>query len=101
MLGGLTTCELSVDDGEPQNEQDEVYRNRCDDWNDRAEAWVQNEMTDGHTIENWVQNEMTNGHKLENWAQNEVTDGHKSRMAQKLDPEQDDGLSWNVGQKME
>ena len=77
ILCGLTVCELSVDDGEQRSEQNEVDRNRCDDWNDRAETWVQNEMTNGHKFENWVQNEMTNGHKFENWVQNEMMHGHK------------------------
>ena len=67
-------CELSVD-WKQRSEQNERDRNRCDDWNDRAELWVQNEMTNGHKIENWVQNEMTNGQKIENWFQNEI--GHK------------------------
>ena len=39
MLGALTMCELSVDDGEQQSEPDGVDRNRCADWNDRAETW--------------------------------------------------------------
>ena len=63
MSGGSTMCELSVDGGEQQSEQNEVDRNRCDDWNDRAETWVQNEMTNGHIIESWGQNELTDGHK--------------------------------------
>ena len=42
---------------EQRNEQNEVDRNRCDDWNDRAEKWVQNEMTDGYEIE------LTDSHK--------------------------------------
>ena len=33
MLGGLTMCELSVNDGEQQSEQNEGDRNQCDDWN--------------------------------------------------------------------
>ena len=63
MLGGLTMCELSVDDREQQSGQYEVDRNRCDDWNDRAENWAQNEITNGHQIENWVQDELTDGDK--------------------------------------
>ena len=98
MLGGLTMCEFSVDGGEQENEQGEVDRNRCDDWNDRAEMWVQNEVTNGHKIENWAQN-------IENWVQNELTDGHKKleqqNLAHKLIPEQDDGLSRNLEQKLE
>ena len=43
-------CELSVDDGKQQTEQDKVDRNRRDDWNDRAETLVQNEMTNRHKI---------------------------------------------------
>ena len=91
MSGGLTMCELSVDDGEQQNEQDEVDRNWRDDWSQietwvqnemanghKIEKWFQNEVTNGHKIENWVQNEMMNDHKIENWVQNELTDGHKS-----------------------
>ena len=35
---------------------------------------VQNEMTNGHKIENRFQNEMMNDHKIENWVQNELTD---------------------------
>ena len=38
---GLTMCELSVDDGQQRGEQNAVDRNRRDDWNDRAETWVQ------------------------------------------------------------
>ena len=49
MLGGLTMCELSVDDGEQRS--DEVGRNRIDDWNDRAEHWVQNEVMNDHKFE--------------------------------------------------
>ena len=39
MSGGLTMCELSVDDGEQRSEQNEGDRNRCDDWKDRAEIF--------------------------------------------------------------
>ena len=48
MSGGLKTCEMSVIDGEQQSEQNDGDRYLCDDWNDRAENWVQNELTDGH-----------------------------------------------------
>ena len=72
MLGGLTMCELSVDDGEQQSEQNEGDGDLCDYWNDRTEDWVQNEMANGHKIESWIQNEMTNGHKIESWIQNEM-----------------------------
>ena len=85
MLSGLTMCELSVDDGEQQNEQDETDRNRCDDRNDTAETWVQNQMMNDHKIEIWVQNELTDGHKCwnhrswyRNWIQSKSMDGHKS-----------------------
>ena len=74
---------MSVDDEGQQSEHKVGDRNLCEDWNDTAENWVQNEMVKDHKIENWVQNELTDGHKKlqqENWAQ-------------KLDPEQDDGLS--------
>ena len=54
-------CELSVNDGEQQSEQNESDRNPCDDWNDKTE--------------NRFQNKMMNDHKIENW----LTDGHKSR----------------------
>ena len=73
MKGGLTVCELSVDDGEQQSEQIEGDRNRCDNGNDRAENWVQNEMTNGHKIgtswgtnwhKNWIQNKLTGGHNI-------------------------------------
>ena len=53
--------------------------------------------TKGHNIENWVQNEMTDGHK--SWKLgSERGDGWPQKLeqqisAQKLDPEQDDGLS--------
>ena len=43
-------CELLVDDGKQQIQQDKVDRNRRDDWNDRAETLVQNVMTNGHKI---------------------------------------------------
>ena len=69
-------CELSINDGERQSEQNEGDGNPCDDWNGRTENWVQNEMMKDHKIENWVQNEMTNGHKIENWVQNEMKNGH-------------------------
>ena len=69
-------CELSVDDGKQRSEQNERDRNRCDDWHDRAELGVQNEMTNGQKIENWVQNEMTNGHKIEKWVQSERVNDH-------------------------
>ena len=39
MLGGLTLCELSVDD--------EGQENWYDNWNNWDENWVQNEMPDG------------------------------------------------------
>ena len=55
MLGDLTMCELSVDDGEQQIEQDEVDRNRCNDCNDRIEKGVQNEIMNGHKNASWVQ----------------------------------------------
>ena len=60
------------------NEQNEGDRDVCDDWNDRTENRVQNEITNGHKIENWIQNEMTNSHKVENWVQNEMMNGHKN-----------------------
>ena len=40
MLGGLTMCELSVNDG--------VDKTECDDRSNGVAEWVQNEMTDGH-----------------------------------------------------
>ena len=55
-------CEMSVDDGEQRCEQNTVDRNRCGDWNDRAETWVWNKMKNDHKFENWVQNELTDGH---------------------------------------
>ena len=79
MLGGLTMCEVSVDDGEQRSEQNEGDRNRCDDRNNKAENWVQNEMTDGHK-------------KLEQRM------GH--RLVFKLDSEQADGWSQHVEQKL-
>ena len=51
--------------------KNEVDRNRCDDWNDRAEKWVQNEMTNDHKIESKVQNEMTDGYEID------LTDSHQ------------------------
>ena len=45
-------CELSVDEGEQRNEQSEVDRSQSDDWNDRAEKWVQSEVTNAHRAEN-------------------------------------------------
>ena len=44
MFGGLTMRELLVNDGEQQSEQNDGDRNQCDDWNDKTENWVQNEM---------------------------------------------------------
>ena len=79
MLGGLTMCEVSVDDGEQRSEQNEGDTNRCDDRNDKAENWVQNEMTDGHK-------------KLEQKM------GH--RLVFKLDSEQADGWSQHLEQKL-
>ena len=87
MLGGLTMCELSVDDGEQRSEQNEVHRNRCDDWNDRAETWARNELTNGHKSWNntswytttWIQNKLTGGHNISNrnwqgtWVRNKLT----------------------------
>ena len=61
MSVGLTMCELSVDDEERRSEQNEGGGNRCYNWNDLAENWVQNKMMNDHKIENWV--EMTDGHK--------------------------------------
>ena len=63
-------CELSVNDGEQQSKQNEGDRNQCDDWNDIAENWVENEVMCGHKIENRVLNEMINDNKMENWVQN-------------------------------
>ena len=70
-LGGLTMCELSVDDGEEQNEQDEVDRNRCDNWS-WYRNWIQSKPMDGHKSWNnridhrkWIQCKMTDGY--ENW----------------------------------
>ena len=48
MLGGLTMCELSVDDKGQQSEQNDGDRNRRDNWNNMAKNWDQNELTDGH-----------------------------------------------------
>ena len=76
MYGGLTMCELSVDDGEQQSEQNEFDRNLCDDWNDKTEKSVQNQTTNGHNIEKWVQKEMTDGHK--SWNKIEMTNGQKN-----------------------
>ena len=53
MLGGLTMCELLVND----DEQNDMDGNLCDERNEM--------MTNYHTIENRVQNEMMNGHKIE------------------------------------
>ena len=39
MVGGLTMCELSVDDEEQQSEQNDGDRNLCD-WNDKTEKCV-------------------------------------------------------------
>ena len=41
MLRGLTMCELSVDDGEQQIEQNDGNRNLCDDWINKTEYWIQ------------------------------------------------------------
>ena len=59
-----------------------------------------NEMTNGHKIENCVQNEMTNGHKIEKWVQSEMIKLEQQNLAQKLEPEQDDGLSQKREQKL-
>ena len=47
MLGGLTMCELSVNDEEQQSEQNDGDRNLCDDRKDGTENWSQNEMVSG------------------------------------------------------
>ena len=65
-------CELSVDDERQQREQDDGDKLWHDNWNKWDEHCVQNEMTNGHKIENWVHNEMTDSHKIE------LMDGHKS-----------------------
>ena len=90
-LGGLTICELSVDDERQHSEQDEGNKNWHDNWNNWDENWVQNEMTDGYKIEmtdghrswnnkiwyaNWVQN------KKDNWVCNQLT-GHSSELVVK------------------
>ena len=63
MFGGLTMCELSVNDEEQQSKQNDGDRNLCDDWKDNAENWFQNEMMNGHKSENWVQSD-------DGWPQN-------------------------------
>ena len=63
MLGCLTMCALSVNDGEQQCGHNDGDRNLCDDWKDRAENWVQNEMMYGHLIENGDQKELTDGRR--------------------------------------
>ena len=62
MLGGLTMCELSVDNEGQQSEQDDGDRTLCDGWNDKIENWVEKEMMNGHKIENWVQHKMMDCH---------------------------------------
>ena len=66
MSGGLTMCELSVDDKVQPSEQDDWDRNRHGNLNNKVENWVQYEMTNGHKTKNWVRNEITNGHKSRN-----------------------------------
>ena len=91
--GGLTMCELSVDDEGQQNRkwvQDELmdllqkWRDTWEKWN---KNWVQKELNlrqhDGdkhrHKTENRVQNEMTDGHNIwnknwrDNWVRNRLT----------------------------
>ena len=48
MPGGLTMCELSVDDERQQSEQDDGDSNCHDTSNNWDKNWVQNEMTTGH-----------------------------------------------------
>ena len=121
-------CELSADGEGQQSEQNDGDRNRCDDWNNRAENWIQNEMMGCRKIENGVQHEMMNDHKIENRFQMELTDGHKSwnkriwyrnwirnkmtgcphkmeqklghQVVQKLDSERVDGWSQQFEQKL-
>ena len=72
-------CELSVNDGEQQSEQNDGDRILCDDRNDKTESWVQNEMMNGQKIENCVQNELTGGHNIRSrnwqnhWVRNKLT----------------------------
>ena len=87
MCGGLTICELSVDDEELQSEQNDGDRNMCDDWNDKITNWVKNEMTDGYKIENWVQNELMDGYK--SW--------NNRRWYKQLGSEKADGCLQKVG----
>ena len=64
-------CELSVNDGKQQREHNDGDSNLRDDWNDKTENWVQNELTDGHTSWNnriWhrnrIQDKLTGGHNI-------------------------------------
>ena len=84
MLGGLMMCVLSVEDEGQHSEQGDVDRNWHENWNNWEESWVQNEMTDGHKIE------LTDGHECWN---SRIWDNN-------LDPEQDDGLSQDLEQKL-
>ena len=106
-------CELSVADGGQRCEQNEGDRDLCDDWNDRTENCVQNEMTSGHKTQNWVQNELTDDIKSwnnriqhKNWIQNKLMDCHKcwnkswDKLEKKLDSEQADGWSQHLEQKL-
>ena len=93
MFGGLTMCELSVNDGEQQSEQNQADRNLCDDGNDKIGNWVHNVMMNGHknsnTIwhRNWIQNKMTGCHAIwdkhwnnrswyRSWIHEKLTGGH-------------------------
>ena len=62
-----STTGLTQTGGEQQIEQNDGNRNLCDDWNDKIDNWVQNEMTSGNKIDMRVQHEMMNDHKVENW----------------------------------
>ena len=74
MLGGLTMCELSVDNEGQQSKQDDGDTNRRDNgtrWpkigtGQKIDMWVQNEIMNGRKIDKLVQNEMMSGHKIEN-----------------------------------
>ena len=87
MSGGLKTCEMSVIDGEQQSERND---------GDRAENWVQNELTDGH-------NSWNNRIRDRNWTQDKLTGGLQhleQKLVQTLHSEQVDGWSQHLEQKL-
>ena len=68
MLGGLTMCELSVNDG--------VDKTGCDDLSDGVVEWVLNEMMNAYENENdknWSRSWNTSRYR--NWVQNNLMDG--------------------------